>query len=166
MYWVVGAGLAYSLGFLVWAIGRGRRRPLHPVPWIIALCLLGLDVAAHAVMSIGSMVESPLQGGWVAVGTIAIAGLLATAALQPQLAGWALVGSAALMPLILLVVWAWPGMDTGDLAPVPVMLGFWSTRAVIVGVLLVLSEGRPDWLRRRHALGREESVPVRAAGRA
>jgi len=149
MYWVVGVGLVYSLVFLGWAIGRGRRRPRHQVLWIIALVFLGLDVLAHAVMSVGAMVERPLQGGWVAVGTVAIAGLLATAALQPQLAGWALIGSAALMPLVLLTVSVWPGADTAELAPVPVLLGFWSTRAVIVGVLLVVSEGRPWWLRSR-----------------
>ena len=121
MYWVVGAGLAYSLGFLVWAIGRGRRRSMHPVPWIIALFILGLDVAVHIAMSIGSVVEGGSGGWWVVIGTIAIACLLASAAMRPRLAGWALIGSAALMPLTLLIVANWPGVAASDLAPLPVL---------------------------------------------
>lgn len=165
MYWVVGAGLVYSLAFLGWAIGRGRRHPLHPVPWIIALVFLGLDVVAHAAMSVGVMTASPLEGGWVAVGTVGIAALLATAALQPQLGGWALVGSAALMPLVLLTVSVWPGVDTAELAPVPVLLGFWSTRALIVGALLVASEGRPRWLKPRTPQEAAMAPSARAADR-
>lgn len=162
MYWVVGVGLAYSLVFVGWSIGRGSRRPRHPVPWIIALVFLALDVASHVFMSIGSMEGNLLQGGWVAVGTLAIVGLLVTASLQPALAGWALIGAAVLMPLALLVAWVWPDVDTYGLAPVPVMLGFWSTRAVIVGVLLVASEGRPGWLRTRGPVQTDRAVPMDA----
>ncbi len=165
MYWVVGVGLLYSLVFLGWAIGRGRRRPRHPVPWIIAIALLGLDVVAHAAMGVGAMVESPLQGGWVAVGTVAIAALLVTAALQPQLAGWAFVGSAVLMPLVLLTVSVWPGVDTGELAPLPVLLALWSTRALIVAVLLIGSEGRPWWIQARTPTDPSSEASARAAGR-
>jgi hypothetical protein len=43
-----------------------------------------------------------------------------------------------------------------------VMLGFWSTRAVIVGVLLVASEGRPWWLRTRASVQSDRAVPVDA----
>lgn len=143
MYAVVGVGLVYSLALLGWAASRGRRRPRHVVPWIVALVFLGLDVAAHIAMSVGTMLQSAGAGGWIAVGTAAIAGVLATAVLQPKLAGWGLVGSAALMPLLLLVVSVWPGVDAAELAPLPVMLAFWSTRAVIVGALLVASESWP-----------------------
>lgn len=143
MYAVVGVGLAYGLVLLGWAVARGRRRPRHLVPWIIALAFLGLDVAAHTVMSVGVMLQSPGDGGWIGVGTVAIASVLATAALQPRLAGWGLIGSAALMPLVLLVVSVWPGVDSAELAPLPVILAFWSTRAIVVGALLVASESWP-----------------------
>ena len=149
MFAVVGVGLAYSAGVLGWAIITARHRPAHPVLWIIALVILGLDVAVHIAMSIGSVVEGGSGGWWVVIGTIAIACLLASAAMRPRLAGWALIGSAALMPLTLLIVANWPGVSASDLAPLPVLLGFWSTRAVLVGMILVLSEGWPARARRR-----------------
>lgn len=160
MYAVVGVGLAYSLVFLGWAVGRGRRRPQHPVPWIIALVFLGLDVAAHLVMSSGVMLQSPVEGGWVGIGTLAIACLLACAALQPGLAGWALIGSAVLMPLVLLTVSVWPGVDTAELAPLPVMLALWSVRALIIGTLLVASESWPFRAGDRGAEDTEEPAPA------
>lgn len=137
---VVGIGLAYSAAILGLAIIERRRRPEHPVPWLIAVVILGLDVAVHIVMSIGSVAESLAQGGWLVVATIAIACLLGAAALRPRLAGIGLIGAAVLMPLALIIVSAWPGVDAAQLVPLPVMLAFWSTRAVIVGLLLVFSE--------------------------
>lgn len=139
MYWVVGLGLAYSATMAAIAISKGRLAPARRVPWIIALVVLSLDVAIHLAMSVGVFLAEPSQGGWVLVGTLAIAGILVGAIWQPRFAGWAYVLTALLMPLILIVVGALNPAGAGDLVPLTVMLVFYSSRAIIIGMLLVFS---------------------------
>ena len=142
MYWVVGLGLLYSATMAAIAISRGRLAPARTVPWIIAIVVLSLDVVIHLAMSIGVLVAEPSQGGWIVVGTLAIAGILVGAIWQPRFAGWAYVLSALLMPLILIIVAAASPEGATALVPLQVMLGFYSSRAIIVGLLLVFSGSR------------------------
>lgn len=142
MYVVVTVGLIYSAAFAMFALWRGRTKATRKPLWIIAIVILSMDVAFHIAMSVGVLLNEPGLGGWVVVGTTAIAGLLLTAIWQPRLAGQALLGSALLMPLALWLVSALPWDLAADLVPLPVILGLWSTRAIIIGILLIASQPR------------------------
>jgi len=163
MYWVVGVGLIYSATVAAIALGRGRQEPARFIPWIIAIVVLGLDVALHVMMSIGAMAEDPWGGGWLLIGTLAIAGILFSAIWQPRLAGWAYVLSALLMPLAVVTVASVVSGGYDVLVPLPVLLGFYSTRAIIIGLLLVLSATpkRPEVGTRNHP----GTTPVHAHAR-
>jgi hypothetical protein len=70
---------------------------------------------------------------------LAIAGVLATAVFQPSWAGWWFIASAALMPAVLVVSdWILQPSEDSQI-PLIIMLAFYSTRAIIVGLLLVFS---------------------------
>ena len=138
-YVVVVVGLLFTAVVLTTAVLRGRAKPVRPVPWWIAIIALSLDVTIHVVVSIAALVAGGWEGMWIAIGTLAIAGVLATAIIRPRLAGWWFITSAALMPAVLAIAKAI--LPTSEPSPIPVavLLGFYSTRAVIVGSLLVWS---------------------------
>lgn len=138
-YVVVVVGLLFTAVVLTFAVLRGRAKPVRPVPWWIAIIALSLDVAYHVVVSIAALIAGGWEGAWIAIGTLAIAGVLATAIIQPRLAGWWFIASAALMPAVLVITDALAPADELSPIPVAIMLGFYSTRAVIVGTLLVWS---------------------------
>ena len=138
-YVVVVVGLVFTAAVLTTAVLRGRAKPLRAVTWWIAIVALSFDVAFHVVVSIAAFLAGGWDGMWIAIGTLAIAGLLATAIIQPRLAGWWFIASAGLMPAVLVL--ADTILPASELSPIPVgvMLGFYSTRAAIVGTLLVWS---------------------------
>ena len=138
-YVVVVVGLLFTAAVLTAAGLRGRAKPIRPVPWWIAIVALSLDVAFHVVVSIAALLAGGWDGLWIAIGTLAIAGVLATAIIQPRLAGWWFIASAALLPAVLAITDALLPADELSPIPVAVMLGFYSTRAAIVGTLLVWS---------------------------
>lgn len=142
-YVVVTSGLLVTAVILTLALLRGRAKPVRPVPWWFAFAALSLDVAVHAVVSIAALLAGGWEGAWIAIGTLAITGVLATAIIQPRMAGWWFIASAALMPAVLAMTDALLPADELSPIPVAVMLGFYSTRAVIVGILLVWS-GTPQ----------------------
>ena len=138
-YVVVTVGLLVTAVILTWALFRGRAKPVRPVPWWIAIAALSLDVAVHAVVSIAALLAGGWEGAWIAMGTVAITGVLATAIIQPRMAGGWFIASAALMPAVLALTDALLPADELSPIPVAVMLGFYSTRPPIVGALLVWS---------------------------
>lgn len=138
-YVVVVVGLLVTAAVLTVAVRRGRTKPVRPVPWWIAIVVLSLDVAYHAVISIAALFAGGWEGSWIAIGTLAIAGVLATAILQPRVAGWWFIASAALMPAVLAITDVFMPASQDSQIPLAVMLGLYSTRAVIVGILLVWS---------------------------
>ena len=138
-YIVVTIGFLVTAVVLTLAVLRGRAKPARTVPWWIAIIALSLDVAFHVVVSIAALLAEGWEGSWIAIGTLAIAGVLATAIIQPRLAGWWFIASAALLPAVLAITDALLPADELSPIPVAVMLGFYSTRAAIVGGLLVWS---------------------------
>lgn len=138
-YIVVVVGLLVTAAVLVVAALRGRAKPVRSVPWWIAIVALSLDVALHVAVSIAALLSGGWDGAWIAIGTLAIAGVLGTAIIQPRLAGLWFMASAALMPAVLAITDALVSSEEPSYIPIGVMLGFYSTRAAIVGALLVWS---------------------------
>lgn len=139
-YLVVTVGFLISLALLIFALRSGRIAPVRRLPWLIAIIVLGIDVAYHAVVSVAALATGGgWEAAWLPIGTLAIAGVLAIAILQPRIAGWWFIASAALMPAVLAIGDAIFTSGTESEIPIAVMLGFYSTRAAIVGGLLVWS---------------------------
>lgn len=158
---VTGAGLALALIALGIALRKPRVPAARPALWVIALVLLSIDVLLHAVVSIGSLLASPDEGGWMAIATVAIAAVLFAAARQPRLAGFVLIALAAIMPLLLVLVDLVVPVDLQSVVPLPVMLVAYSSRAVVVGVLLVLSTPSS-----KEAGGRSHAIAAATTSRA
>jgi len=143
---VVGTGLLGTIAVLAISMRIGRDEPHHRVPWIIALVALGLDSAIHIAISVGALTMGGWDEAWIAVGSLAIAGVFATAWIQPRIAGLWLIVTAIVLPLLFLAlsaVWS----PTEETVPVGVLLAFYPPRMLIVGALLVWS-ARPT---REHA---------------
>lgn len=136
---VVTVGFVISAVLTFAAIRQGRRNPVHRPIWIIALVVLSIDVAYHVLISIAAIATGGWEATWLAIGTLAIAGVLVSAVFQPSWAGWWFIASAALMPAVLVVsdLILQPSEDSE--LPLMIMLAFYSTRAIIVGLLLVFS---------------------------
>ena len=141
MYIVVSIGMALALAGLALALVQGRQQPGRPVLWVIALVALGIDVALHIVLSVGSVVSGGIEGAWIVIGSSAIAIVLITAVIAPRVAGWTLAASAALLPIVLLAADAIVADQATEQIPIDVMLAIYSSRAIIVGALLVISAG-------------------------
>lgn len=137
IYVVVGIGLAGTLIALVVALTRGRERPAHRVPWWIAVIVLGLDSAFHVVMSTGAVIQGGWESTWLVIGTLAITGVFATAIIRPRIAGWWLIATAIVLPLVLVIGNAISPSSDEESVPVAVLLGFYSTRMLVIGALLV-----------------------------
>ena len=139
IYVVVGIGLIGTLIALVLALTWGRERPAHRLPWWIAVIVLGLDSTIHAVMSTGAVIQGGWASTWIVIGTLAITGVFATAIIRPRIAGWWLIVTAIVLPLVLVAGNAlWPSSGE-ESVPVAVLLGFYSTRMLVIGGLLVWS---------------------------
>ena len=139
MTWVVAVGLLVSLAALGVAVTRPRERPVRAIPWWIAVVLLGIDTALHAVIGVAAALASWREGGWLVIAALAIGGMLGAAILRPRLGGLALMSTAVLMPAVLIAVDAVIRDDAQVLVPLPVMLLAYSTRALVVGLLLLAS---------------------------
>lgn len=140
---VVGVGLVFSATIVAIAAVRRRQPAIHPFPWWIAVIVLALDTALHGIVGVAATVQAPMEGAWLLLATLAIAGMLATAILRPRLGGIALLVTAVLMPVTLMVVGAVVPDGAQALVPLPVMLVAYSSRAVLVGLLLLLSSMAP-----------------------
>jgi hypothetical protein len=144
MYVVVSTGLMASVVLLALAIARGRSAPVRRVPWIVALAILGVDAALHVASSIGVVIGAGIEGAWFVLGTLGFLAILSAAVLRPRWAGWALLASAAVVPLVFaiggLAAPNAPGpSETEGIPPWPVALVAYSVPAAISGSLLVLS---------------------------
>lgn len=139
LYIVVSIGLALALTGLALALLQGRRRPHHQVLWVIALIVLGIDVALHVVVSVGSVVAGGVDGGWMVIGSAAIAVVLMTALIDPRIAGWTFAATGVLLPFVLVAADAIAAGTESVQVSVGLMLAVYSSRAVLVGALLVLS---------------------------
>jgi hypothetical protein len=136
IYVVVVTGLIGTIATLILSMARGREQPPRRVPWIIALVALGLDSAVHVAISIGSLAMGGWESAWIAIGSLAIAGVFATAWIRPRIAGWWLITTAFALPILLFVSSAvWPTSE--ETVPVGVLLAFYTPRMLIVGGLLI-----------------------------
>lgn len=143
IYLVVGFGLIGTIAATSVALRMGRQFPPHRAIWIACLVVLGLDSLLHVAISAGAVVQGGWQSTWIVVGTLAIAGVFMTAMIRPAVAGWWLLVTAIALPSILLVTSAiWPA-DEQESVPVGVLLGFYSTRMIVIGGLLVWSARPP-----------------------
>lgn len=135
---VVTAGLLGTVTALIVTLRGYRSTPHRRVPWIIALIALGIDSAVHVAISIGALVTGGWSASWIAVGSLAIAGVFALAWIAPRIAGWWLIATALGLPALLALTSAlWP--PTEETVPVGVMLAFYTPRMLIVGALLMWS---------------------------
>jgi hypothetical protein len=150
LYLVVTTGLVVGLVLLVLAVARGRAAPPRRTPWILALVVLGLDSLLHVAATVGMLVAAGAEqfvwteAAWFIMGTLGFLAILAVAVLRPRWAGWALLASAAAVPLVFalggLLTPGVTGPDAVDAAPPwPVALVAYSVPAVLSGSLLVLS---------------------------
>jgi len=141
IYVVVGIGLVGSLITCAVALRIGRESPGHRVPWWIAVIALGLDSAFHIAMSVGAVIQGGWESTWIVIGSLAITGVFATAIIRPKIAGVWLIGTAIVLPVVLIIgnaIWS-PGEES---VPVEVLLGLYSTRMLVVGALLMWSATR------------------------
>lgn len=136
IYVDVAVGLALSLAVLVMAIVAGREAAAHRVLWIVGLVMLALRALFSVAVGTGVMVAS--GGVWAfAMGALALLLIIPTAYLRPRWAGIALLVTAVLQPLLLLVLN--PLAGERDAFPVEVMLGFYSVTVAIIGGVLIAS---------------------------
>lgn len=153
IYVDVAVGLALSLAVLVMAIAAGREAAMHRVLWIVGLVLLSLRALFSVAIGAGTMVAS--GGMWAfALGAVALLLIIPTAYLRPRWAGIALLVTAVLQPLLLLVLN--PLAGERDAFPVEVMLGFYSVTVTIIGGVLIASTLR--WGREREPEGQTPVV--------
>lgn len=141
IYIVVLTGLAGTIMALLLALREGPTDPVHRLPWIIALVALGLDSAIHVAISVGAVVTGGWQSAWVAIGSLAIVGVFATAWRAPRIGGWWLITTAIALPLMLVLATALTPPVTEETVPVSVLLTFYTPRMLIVGGLLIWSAG-------------------------
>jgi hypothetical protein len=149
LYLVVTTGLIVGLALLVLAVARGRAAPPRRLPWVVALVVLGLDSLLHVAATVGMLVATGseqfvwTEAAWFVLGTLGFLAILAVAVLRPRWAGWALLASAAAVPLAFalggLVGPAGTGPETDAAPPWPVALVAYSVPATLSGGLLVLS---------------------------
>jgi hypothetical protein len=143
MYLVIATGLLASLGLLAFAVAQGRARPTHLVPWMVALLILGVDTVLHVIASVGLVVAGAVEGIWFVLGTLGFVAILAVAVLRPRWAGWALLASAAIVPLAFAIGGLAVSAGTEGEPPWPVALVTYSVPASVSGALLVLSAWAP-----------------------
>lgn len=139
IYSVVLTGLVGTIVALVLALRGGRTDPVHRVPWIIALVALGIDSAFHLAISVGALVAGGWGSMWIVIGSVAIAGVFATAWIAPRIAGWWLIATAIGLPLVLIAGNAVFPSEAEESVPLSVLLAFYSPRMLIVGGLLIWS---------------------------
>lgn len=86
-----------------------------------------------------------IEGAWIVIGSGAIAIVLITAFISPQVAGWTFAASGVLLPFVLVAADAMVADTSTEQIPVGLMLAVYSSRALLVGALLILSTvGRND----------------------
>jgi hypothetical protein len=146
MTWVlyvdVSLGMALAVGVLVMAVLTGRKPPVHVVLWAIGLGLLTLRALLAVAIGVGILVASEASWAFL-IGAIALVVTIPAAVLQPRWAGIALLISAILQPAILFVLGLLAGVADEEF-PVDAMLGLYSlTVAIIGGVLIASTLGRP-----------------------
>ena len=137
IYGVVGIGLAGTLVTLIHAMTQGRKIPARRVPWWIAVIVLGLDSAFHVAMSVGAVIQGGWESTWIVLGTLAITGVFATAIIRPRIAGWWLIVTAIVLPIVLVAASAIWTSSSEESVPIEVLLGLYSTRMLVIGGLLV-----------------------------
>ena len=117
----------------------------------MALCL---GAAFHLLVSYGALSAGGPDMAWVLIGTLALLVTVGVAVLRPRWAGLGLIITGASFPALLWLAGLIVSSGVEETVPVPVMLGFYSVPAAIVGTVLLLST-----VTRRH----EVSGPVEPA---
>lgn len=139
MYLIVGIGLVASIVLLVLALRAGREEPVHRIAWIVGLVALCLGAAFHLLVSYGALSAGGPDMTWVLVGTLALLVTVGVAVLRPRWAGLGLIITGAWFPALLWLAELIVSSGVEETVPVPVMLGFYSVPAAIVGTVLLLS---------------------------
>lgn len=141
MFAVTWVGFVAAGVVLIEATLRARVRAVYQVPWIIGLVVMGVGVAFTISMSVGTILEGGIGGSWIILGVIAKGLVLWTAFLQPRWAGWVLVCTAVVAPIIGSGI-PWLIDSSREVFPVFPLAGFYSLPAIVTGALLILSTGQ------------------------
>ncbi|MFM1965628.1 MAG: hypothetical protein RL134_1353 [Actinomycetota bacterium] len=153
IYVDVSVGMALAIAVLVVSFVAGREPAIHRTVWIVGIVLLSLRALFSTAIGMGTWLSSGDMWA-IALGALALALMVPAAFLRPRWTGIALLASAVLQPLLLVILRPFAGEAEGF--PVEVMLGFYSlTVAIIGGVLIASTMGSP-----RQA----DEVPTDAAG--
>lgn len=137
--YVTVVGLLAGIGVLTAALLRPPQAPLHRVPWVIALVFIGISIAFRLVILVGVTINGSITDVLpIAFGNLAVLLVFIAAFRQPAWAGWALIGTAVVLPLL---TWGASAI-AGEPDPLEVaapMAGFYGIPAIVTGSLLVLS---------------------------
>ena len=136
IYVDVVVGMALAIAVLVMALVAGREPAIHRTVWIVGLVLLALRALFSTAIGTGTWLASGDMWA-IALGALALVLMVPAAFLRPRWAGIALLVSAVLQPLLLLVLRPFAGVR--EEFPVEVMLGFYSLTVVIIGGVLIAS---------------------------
>jgi hypothetical protein len=144
LYLVASVGLVVGLVLAVLAVIKGRSVPQRRVPWIVALVVLGTDALLHVVASLAFMVAAMevsgwTEVGWFVIGTLGFLAILAVGVLRPRWAGWCLLASAVVVPLVFAVGGLTVQSDAAGQPPWPIGLMFYSIPAAVTGGLFLFS---------------------------
>lgn len=142
--YVTGVGLLGALILLIASIREGRVKPHHQVLWIIGIVALSVSIIFRLAIFIGTSIQGfPLGSLPIAIGNIAVILVLVSVFWQPLWAGWFLIGSAIVIPLLsVLFELVVLGVTLENLVT-PVMLISYSLPALITGTLFVISMRQP-----------------------
>jgi len=133
-------GVIASVVLLVLSFRAGRSTPDNKVLWVIALVLLGISIAFRFIIVTGGVLkEQAVEILPVLIGNIAVIGVFVAALWQARLAGWVLIGSAVVMPLLTLILETAAQGEFPEESVAVVMMGSYSVPSIIAGTLLVLS---------------------------
>ncbi len=137
---VTGLGLAAVIALVVLSLRAGRVPRERRLPWVLAVIALSLSVAWRLVMITGALVAESFSIALpMVLGNLAVAGVLLAAFWRPRWAGWTLIGTAVVLPLLSWVLWlVIPGEKLSSIPPA-VMAMTYGVPALVVGGLLLLS---------------------------
>ena len=149
---------------LVLALRRGRERPTRMWAWVLGLALAVLGTLGNLAILIGTLLaEGGGLAGWLAFGSLALVEATVLAVVRPRWAALVFAATAVVMPALVALTEALGTGPMADAFPAAVVLGFYSTRALVTAVFLGLATwpvrgGRPP--ASPSPAPRSESVPI------
>lgn len=139
MWILVITGLIAGATCLVLSVRGGREPPVHFWAWLLGLILLSAGEAFRILIGVTTVIQGSWAEAWPLVGAAAAACILASAVIRPRLAAWFLLGTAIVLPLILVPgLMGWVGLIAADLTPLHVV-GFYGLPALVTSALLFVA---------------------------